>query len=342
MIANTQSNIQSALTFQQWFIRQALFKTLASQDVISTNANVHQPIPKHKNINHSYLLNKDEKLSNKVAIHRPRCNSDDILKASTNSAFDYFIRSKESSTQDIISPTTKVLPIVVNRKDFVGEPLKKINISINIHKIRDLSSIDSTDSKTTKNTTKCNIDITGENDCDNSKSETSSQGNIKKFSIRLDVVNKTILRCFKKFFITEFKSYYDFNKSKKGEVTSEELLLVANEYLSKNLGELNFGNMNVFLAALVDTKHKVKNTNTLYEKLKDEMSGLLYNFNRKRLDNLMSYPEFSRLLLYFLNQPSVIHQIAKNKNDPSIMKAYQKQVKRLSEQCREYLVKTDL
>ena len=107
---------------------------------------------------------------------------------------------------------------------------------------------------------------TANNDEDIEESKSVSVWN--KFTIRIDVINKTILRYFKKFYTAEFKQVLDISKCKSSTLTVQKLLSKAKEYISLKFGDENTTNMHVFIAALVDSKHKFKNSDCVYIKLK--------------------------------------------------------------------------
>jgi len=180
--------------------------------------------------------------------------------------------------------------------------------------------------------------------CDNESSKSKSSTTKSNFKLRTDVVNKTILRAFKKYYTMEFKAFYDFSKIRKTCINTEEFLTKADEFVTKHMGESKFGDMNVFLASIVDSKQKHSKANAKYEKLKSQVNSLLYSFNKKKVEALLSYPEFSILLLNFLSQPSITYEICKCKKNSDIsdkdrltceeedtLKVYNRQVKVLRE-----------
>lgn len=160
-------------------------------------------------------------------------------------------------------------------------------------------------------------------------SDGSTEDSINKFSVRVDVINKTILRCFKKYYATEFKQIFDLSILKPGTVSVEKLLSKSKEFIDKKFGSIMLEDVYIFVAALVDNKHKLQNKNRKYDKIKEDVSRLLYSFNKRRLNELLTHPEFAYLLLYYLKHPRCIHQLVNNKNDVNIRQAYVNQVELL-------------
>lgn len=176
----------------------------------------------------------------------------------------------------------------------------------------------------------------------NETSMSKSSASKSNFKLRTDVVNKAILRAFKKHYTNSFKSFYDFTKVRKSEVNNDQFLSKADEFITKYLGESKFGDMHIFLASIVDTKQKYSNINQKYDRLKAQINSLLYSFNKRKVEALLSYPEFSSLLLHFLSQPNIINQIVKSKEDQETVKVYKKQMDNLRERCKFHLASTKI
>lgn len=123
-----------------------------------------------------------------------------------------------------------------------------------------------------------------------------------KLKCRTDVACKTILRAFKKYYITNVKAYCDFAKPEHKDISSQEFLNKIDCFATEFLGDAKFGDVHIFIASIIDTKKKHSNLNDKYSKLKDQINSLVYAFNRKKIEALMAYPEFSFLLQHYLNQ----------------------------------------
>lgn len=332
------------VNFQQWYLRQALASNLLSSmqktstpDTLAKGQSCLKPT-------HVNTVPKVIKPKVSHNLHRnhegPRKRSDDVQKSS-KSAFDEYIkqRVKETETPDFIRGSR------INLRNY---DIK--NIKTHQNTSRDESSILSifstpepfkniNDNEQIIKTQKEDAHFLDEqfNESQNETSQSKSSADKSNFKLRTDVVNKTILRAFKKFYTQSFKSFYDFTKVKKSEINNEEFLAKADEFITKILGESKFGDMHIFLASIVDTKQRFANVNSKHEKLKTQINGLLYSFNKRKVEALLSYPEFSSLLIHFLSRQDIIDQTVKNKDDQETLKVYKKQIDGLKERCKNYL-----
>ena len=76
---------------------------------------------------------------------------------------------------------------------------------------------------------------------------------MKVFSERTDVVLKTILRAFRKFYAKSFNDLTDYKKLKR-RVTfknNQQLISLISEYVSKRFGVEHVNNLEYYVAALV-------------------------------------------------------------------------------------------
>lgn len=347
MYNNTPLKMNLPANFQQWYLRQAIANNLINS-MGSSGANRTSNFQSNKS---SSRLSGAPKVIKPSVNHklsevsnRPVKSSEEVVKSS-NSAFNQYIKQKanEIQTPDFIRarrPNLKLYDIKIPQTH------QKLNED---SKIETLGYINSGSTLVSHNEAKngekrevpvTNTDICGEDNFDMSENETSrSRSSTSKanFRLRTDVVNKTILRAFKKYYTKRFKSFYDFSKARKGEINNEEFLCKADEFVTKHLGESKFGDMHIFVASIVDTKQKYSNVNPKYSKLKDQINSLLYSFNKQKVEALLSYPEFSHLLLHFLDQPNITHQIVKNKEDAETMRVYKKQIESIRERCKTHL-----
>lgn len=148
----------------------------------------------------------------------------------------------------------------------------------------------------------------------------------KKYSLRLDVVKKTIFRCLKKFYYTVWKNHCQRNIKDSQEVFEE-----AQKFTAKIFSGEESSEMILFLVALIDNKKRYTHENSRYVELRTQISSMLSCFNKNKIDALLKLPEFSKLVLYFLNQP--IDEIFKDRSDPEVVKVYSAQINELKLQC---------
>lgn len=148
----------------------------------------------------------------------------------------------------------------------------------------------------------------------------------RKYSIRLDVVKKTIFRCLKKFYNSEWKKHW-MKPVKDSDVVLEE----AEKYITKTFSGAKTGDMPLFLIAMVDNKKKFLNENKRYCQLRDQISSMMTSFNKNKIDALMKHQSFSNLVRYFLSQP--IEVILADKKDPEITKIYTGQIDEIKQSC---------
>jgi len=73
------------------------------------------------------------------------------------------------------------------------------------------------------------------------------------------------------------------------------------------------------------------------EMIRDKISGLLYTFNKNKMDDLMSTPEFCNLVLHFINMPDIINMILKARSDSITLKNYEDLIQKLKIQCMSVL-----
>lgn len=347
MYNNTPLQLNLPASFQQWYLRQAIANNLVNS-LGSSSANRTSNFQTNKT---SSRLNQAPKVIKPSVIHKlleansgPVKTSEELVKSS-NSAFNQYIKQKatEIQTPDFIRarrPNLKLYDIKIPQTHQKLNEDSKIETLGYINSGSTLVSHNEAKNGEKKEGSIVNKDNCGEDNFDMSENETSrSRSSTSKanFRLRTDVVNKTILRAFKKYYTKRFKSFYDFSKMRKGEINNEEFLCKADEFVTKHLGESKFGDMHIFVASIVDTKQKYSNANPRYSKLKDQINSLLYSFNKQKVEALLSYPEFSHLLLHFLDQPNVTHQIVKNKEDAETMRVYKKQIESIKERCKNHL-----
>jgi hypothetical protein len=157
----------------------------------------------------------------------------------------------------------------------------------------------------------------------------------RQFHLRQDVITKTIFRSMRKYYVKEFKPYFDFTKQTSHSVLDDEVLLTkAQTFIKTSIGEPVSDQASRYLISLLDTKAKFATEKS--ENIRVKMSALLYNFNKSRMEEMMKAKEFCALVLYFICQEDIISKIVK-RVDPATVNAYESQIENLEEQCKGIL-----
>lgn len=159
------------------------------------------------------------------------------------------------------------------------------------------------------------------------------------FNVRLDVVRKTIFRAMKKYYVNEFKSFFDYTQRKRKPTVDhcQEVIEQARKYLSSSFVDTQYDDMYLFLVALIDTKQKYLESNSKFPQLGTQINGLLRSFNTKKAKGLMKFKEFSMLLLNFLNKEENIAELLKDKSEQECKQTYITQIELLKEQASSTL-----
>ena len=115
------------------------------------------------------------------------------------------------------------------------------------------------------------------------------------FKFRSDVVLKTIFRSFRKYFIKDFKRYYNFIYAK-----NKPQLFVSKvrEYLIKRFGYENEEMRTIFIC-IIDTKQKYFQIRDDQEQILTMINSLMYNFNNDKMMELVDWAEFAKMLKAF-------------------------------------------
>jgi hypothetical protein len=76
----------------------------------------------------------------------------------------------------------------------------------------------------------------------------------KRFGDRPDVIYKTILRSFKKYYLTEFNEVTDYKRKKRRSANHGYLIEMSQNFVSSKMGDTPFEDLELFVAALVQPK----------------------------------------------------------------------------------------
>jgi len=165
----------------------------------------------------------------------------------------------------------------------------------------------------------------------------------KKFGDRPDVIYKTILRSFKKYYLAEFNEVTDYKKKKRRTVNQDFLLDMSKDYVLKRLNETEFEDLDLFIAALVQPKlpHQLESNARLLE-LSKVVCEVLYRFNKSKMNDLLLYPQFSYMLKKFLTIPNLFEFIGERSTSPQAAQNLEAQIGFLLGKCEEILSKSML
>ena len=125
-----------------------------------------------------------------------------------------------------------------------------------------------------------------------SSSKKSSKRLSNNLKFRNDVVFKTILRCFRKHYIKDFKSFFDYPKNRN---QSRLLVSKVREYLITRFGFENEAMRTVFIC-IIDTKRKYFQIDEDQEQISTMINSIMYNFNIDKMAELIDIVEFSKIL----------------------------------------------
>lgn len=239
----------------------------------------------------------------------------------------------------------------LSKKLFTGSLFTKVKSDLGIRKVR---SFDLTrevtppneeqkgetsaqencqDLKEKSKPSKVNHSKLGETKKTNSEQDQESGTNDKKprrYSIRLDVVKKTIFRHLKRFYTSQWKDHCNRTIN-----DSDEMFEEAKRYTTNTFQDSGSDSIHLYLVAIIDNKKKFTHPEEKYEQLRTQISSMLSNFNKNKIDALLKLPEFSTLVLHFLSQS--LEEIFKDRDDPEVLKIYQGQIEDLKQQCEGFL-----
>lgn len=154
------------------------------------------------------------------------------------------------------------------------------------------------------------------------------------FNVRLDVVRKTIFRAMKKYYVTDFKNFFDYTQRKRklDPEYEQEIFKQAEKYSAGILNNEDASLTANFIVALLDTKQKYLQTKGSFPELGNQINGLLRSFNTKKSKALLRYRQFAMLVLHFLNQNENIQELLKDK-EQECRSTYLSQIELLREQA---------
>jgi hypothetical protein len=112
------------------------------------------------------------------------------------------------------------------------------------------------------------------------------------------------------------------------------------EYVVAKFPECPFEDLKLFIAALVQPKlpHSLEGNSKLQE-LSRTVCEVLYRFSKSKMNDLLSYPQFTYILKSFLSKPDLIEFIGDKSSSPQAKQNLKSQVDFLAEQCNKVLAK---
>ena len=110
----------------------------------------------------------------------------------------------------------------------------------------------------------------------------------KKFGDRPDVIYKTILRSFKKYYLADFNEVTDYKRKKRRVANQSFLIDMTSEYVKKKIPESPFEDLGLFIAALVQPKlPSALESHARLSELSRTVCEVLYRFNKSKMNDLL-------------------------------------------------------
>lgn len=163
----------------------------------------------------------------------------------------------------------------------------------------------------------------------------------KKFGDRPDVIYKTILRSFKKYYLADFNEVTDYKRKKRRIANQAFLIDMTAEYAQKKFSESPFDDLGLFIAALVQPKLPLAlESNLRLQELSRIVCEVLYRFNKSKMNDLLWYPQFSYILKKFLGIPDLLNFIGEKSTSPQATQNLIAQINFLIEKCDDVLTKS--
>lgn len=156
----------------------------------------------------------------------------------------------------------------------------------------------------------------------------------KRFGDRPDVIYKTILRSFKKYYLKEFNEITDYKRKKRKMSLQKDLLCMADRYIKERIPDSPYSDLSLFIAAIVQPKipEEADGSERLQE-LSKTVGDVLYKFNKTKMNSLLVYPQFSYLLNKFLSIDDLLGFIGNKSSAPEGVQNLQGQIEFLRQQC---------
>ena len=164
----------------------------------------------------------------------------------------------------------------------------------------------------------------------------------KRLWDRSDIIQKSILRSFKKYYLNELNDLTDFKRKLKIVNCQDIFLDLANDFIRQKISENPYKDLNIFIVAL--TRPNLEETLKVEPKLAELSSlvkNVLYGFNKSKISDLLSYPQFSFILKKFLSFPNIIEFIREKYSHQYTKESLSSQISFLIEKWDEILTKSE-
>lgn len=168
------------------------------------------------------------------------------------------------------------------------------------------------------------------------KSKKASTKRLNSYSLRKDVIYKTIFRSIRKFFISDFRKFFDFTKCTKhlNSEASGELIAQIGSYISARFGHTqNSQRLGVLLLCIIDSKQRYWTIGPELQAMNREITSLLYSYNKRKLAQLLGAQEFLEIVLHFLSQADILDLTMKERKEQRLVKQYEKVLFELKTKC---------
>ena len=159
------------------------------------------------------------------------------------------------------------------------------------------------------------------------------------YHLRQDVIIKIIFRQMRKYYLSDFKSFFDFFKcrSKSNSDTKGVLITQINRYLNMKFKNFCLKNMDIYFLSILNISDKHISISEQNIILRQNISDLLYWFNKSKLVNTLKIPQFAIILLRFLSKNDILRLVLKSQNDVEAIQAYSEEIQMLKCHLRSQL-----
>ena len=151
------------------------------------------------------------------------------------------------------------------------------------------------------------------------------------YHLRQDVIIKIIFRWMRKYYLRDFKKFFNYTKwrSNNNSETNGEIIWQINRYLNKNFRGSDLEGLDIYFISIIDLKEKFISISENHRSLKENITELLYFYNKPKLVNLIKNSQFALLLFTFLNKHEILRLVVKSQNDAEVILAYAEQIQLL-------------
>ena len=159
------------------------------------------------------------------------------------------------------------------------------------------------------------------------------------YHLRQDVIIKIIFRQMRKYYLRDFKAFFDFSKcnNKSNSDTKGVLITQINRYLNMKFKNFFLENMDIYFLSIMNISDKYISISEQNKILKQNISELLYWFNKSKLVNTLKIPQFAMIFLRFLSKHDILRQVIKSKTDVEAIQAYSEEIHMLKWKLRSQL-----